>query len=51
MDAVPTSVIYTKSPEEDVKRRDFTINGLLMEPESGEVLDFVGGASRFEGRV
>jgi poly(A) polymerase len=39
----PDRVTYTKSPEEDVKRRDFTINGLLMEPESGDVLDFVGG--------
>jgi poly(A) polymerase len=39
----PDAVIYTKSPEQDVKRRDFTINGLLMEPESGDVLDFVGG--------
>jgi poly(A) polymerase len=39
----PDQVIYTKSPEQDVKRRDFTINGLLMEPESGHVLDFVGG--------
>lgn len=39
----PDEVIYTKSPEEDVRRRDFTINGLLMEPESGKLLDFVGG--------
>jgi poly(A) polymerase len=39
----PDEVIYAKSPEQDVKRRDFTINGLLMEPESGHVLDFVGG--------
>jgi tRNA nucleotidyltransferase/poly(A) polymerase len=39
----PDQVIYTKSPEEDVRRRDFTINGLLMQPESGKVLDFVGG--------
>jgi len=29
----PNSVRYTKSAEEDVKRRDFTINGLLMDPE------------------
>jgi len=36
-------VIYAKSPEEDVRRRDFTINALLLEPESGAVLDFVGG--------
>jgi tRNA nucleotidyltransferase/poly(A) polymerase len=39
----PDQVAYTKSPEEDVRRRDFTINGLLMQPETGEVLDFVGG--------
>jgi poly(A) polymerase len=39
----PDQVVYTKSPEQDVKRRDFTINGLLMDPETGEVFDFVGG--------
>jgi poly(A) polymerase len=39
----PDGVIYTQSPREDVQRRDFTINGLLMRPETGEVLDFVGG--------
>jgi poly(A) polymerase len=39
----PDRVEFSRSPEEDVRRRDFTINGLLMEPESGEVLDYVGG--------
>lgn len=40
----PDQVSYTKSPEEDVRRRDFTINGLLLDPLDGErVLDFVGG--------
>jgi poly(A) polymerase len=29
----PDAVRYTLSAEEDVKRRDFTINGLLMDPE------------------
>ena len=29
--------------EEDVRRRDFTVNGLLMDPETGEVVDHVGG--------
>src|SRR5580658_10240727 len=29
----PDAVRYTRSAEEDVKRRDFTINGLLMDPE------------------
>ena len=39
----PDRVIYTKSAEEDVGRRDFTINGLLLDPQTGEVLDYVGG--------
>jgi len=39
----PDSVVYAKTAEEDVGRRDFTINGLLMRHDSSEVLDFVGG--------
>src|ERR1700690_2556175 len=39
----PDHVVYADSPQEDVLRRDFTINGLLMDPATGEVLDFVGG--------
>lgn len=31
------------SPEEDVLRRDFTINGLFYDPEAHSVIDFVGG--------
>ena len=31
------------SPEEDVFRRDFTINALLLDMESKEILDLVGG--------
>ena len=29
----PINVIYTKSQKEDVKRRDFTINGLMLDPQ------------------
>jgi poly(A) polymerase len=39
----PDRVVYSKTPQEDVQRRDFTINGLLMRHDSGDVLDFVGG--------
>src|SRR5271157_3424639 len=40
----PDQVQYSKSPEEDVQRRDFTINGLLVDPLDGDrVFDFVGG--------
>jgi len=39
----PDQVRYASKPEDDVSRRDFTINGLLMRHDTGEVLDFVGG--------
>jgi poly(A) polymerase len=39
----PDQVVYAKSAQEDVRRRDFTINALLLDPETNEVLDFVGG--------
>lgn len=45
----PDRVVYSNSPEEDVKRRDFTINGLLMRHDTGEVLDFVGGQADLKG--
>ncbi len=38
----PASVVYTTA-EEDVNRRDFTINGLLMDPRTAEIRDYVGG--------
>jgi len=39
----PDRVEYASSPEEDVKRRDFTINGLVMRHDNGEILDYVDG--------
>jgi poly(A) polymerase len=39
----PDAVLFSKDPREDVERRDFTINGLLLDPVTNEVLDFVGG--------
>ncbi|HWZ83065.1 MAG TPA: CCA tRNA nucleotidyltransferase [Terriglobales bacterium] len=39
----PDEVRFTKDPREDVQRRDFTINGLLLDPITSEVLDYVGG--------
>lgn len=39
----PDEVRFTNDPKEDVQRRDFTINGLLLDPLNDEVLDFVGG--------
>ena len=63
----PDAVRYTMSAEEDVRRRDFTINGLLLEPPRGggsldrfigdkmqlraAVLDFVRGVEDLDAGV
>jgi poly(A) polymerase len=39
----PDEVRFTEDPREDVQRRDFTINGMMLDPATNEVLDFVGG--------
>ena len=39
----PDAVVFGKSAEQDVRRRDFTINGLLLDPRDNRILDFVGG--------
>jgi poly(A) polymerase len=41
----PDEIVYAKTAEADVARRDFTINGLLMRHDTGEILDYVGGQS------
>ena len=35
--------VHFSSPEEDARRRDFTINGLFFDPIATHVIDFVGG--------
>jgi poly(A) polymerase len=47
----PDRVAYSDSAELDVQRRDFTINGLLLDPRSGQVLDFVGGRADLEAGI
>jgi poly(A) polymerase len=39
----PDRVQFSQEARFDVQRRDFTINGLLLDPVEGEVLDYVGG--------
>ncbi len=46
----PSSVRYA-SAREDALRRDFTVNGLFLDPETSEVLDFVGGRADLAGRM
>ena len=47
----PSNVHFESDPRADVVRRDFTINGLMMDPETREVLDFVGGRADLDHRV
>ena len=47
----PDEVRFSTDPREDVARRDFTINGMLLDPVSGEVLDFVGGRKDLEANI
>lgn len=47
----PECVRFESYPREDVLRRDFTINGLMMDPETGSVLDYVEGRRDLERRV
>ena len=44
----PDEVRFSKTPQEDVQRRDFTINGLLLDPLTDRVLDYVGGRQDLE---
>ena len=56
----PDQVTYSESAEQDVVRRDFTVNGMLLDPVGlsadgsdlqAHVLDFVGGQRDLEARV
>jgi poly(A) polymerase len=47
----PDEVRFSNDPREDVARRDFTINGMLLDPVSGEVFDYVGGRKDLEAGI
>lgn len=47
----PDGVDFTRSAEQDVLRRDFTINGLLYDPLEDRVLDYVGGKADIHAGV
>jgi poly(A) polymerase len=47
----PDEVRFSQDPREDVARRDFTINGMLLDPITGELLDFVGGREDLDAGI
>ena len=46
----PTGVVFTDA-KQDVLRRDFTINGLLYDPVTGQLIDYVGGQADIQAKV
>ncbi|MCB1180703.1 MAG: CCA tRNA nucleotidyltransferase [Chlamydiia bacterium] len=46
----PEGVLFS-SPEEDAKRRDFTINGMFYDPLTKTLFDYVGGKSDLEKKI
>ncbi|HEY3927744.1 MAG TPA: CCA tRNA nucleotidyltransferase [Candidatus Koribacter sp.] len=47
----PDAVRFTRTAREDVQRRDFTINGMLLDPLNDEVLDYVNGRADLEAGI
>jgi poly(A) polymerase len=45
------SAVHFSSPEEDARRRDFTINGMFYDPVSEKVIDFVGGRADIDAKL
>src|SRR5436189_5314574 len=46
----PTGVVFTDAPT-DVLRRYFTINGLLHDPTTGELIDYVNGRADIDAKI
>jgi poly(A) polymerase len=46
----PESVVFS-SPELDAARRDFTINGMFLDPLNDELIDYVGGHADLQNRL
>jgi tRNA nucleotidyltransferase/poly(A) polymerase len=44
------SAVRFATPEEDANRRDFTVNGLFLDPIEDRVIDFVGGRDDLAAR-
>jgi len=43
--------VHFSTAREDVLRRDFTINGLLMDPVTSQIIDYVDGRADIENKI
>jgi len=46
----PESVTFA-TPQEDAQRRDFTVNGMFLDPTDGKIIDYVGGRADLQSKV
>ena len=46
----PVNVTFS-TPQEDAQRRDFTINGLFLDPESDQIIDYVDGRKDLDAQL
>jgi poly(A) polymerase len=49
--AKDVEISLASSVDEDVRRRDFTINGMVYDPDSDQVFDYVGGMEDLQAGV
>jgi poly(A) polymerase len=43
--------VEKSTPEEDAKRRDFTVNGMFFDPITEEIIDYVGGRADLQKKI
>ncbi len=43
--------VQKSTPEEDAKRRDFTVNGMFYDPMTDQIIDYVGGQEDLRKKV
>ncbi len=47
----PDQVTFSKDIKDDLKRRDFTINAIALDPSKGQVIDLYNGHSDIEAKI
>jgi len=47
----PDSVVFSKKLEDDLKRRDFTVNALAYDPSKGQVIDLYNGQKDIQNKA
>jgi tRNA nucleotidyltransferase/poly(A) polymerase len=51
LDGRRPSEVHFSSPEEDARRRDFTVNGMFFDPAKNELIDFVDGRTDLKAKI